>query len=355
MTKKLKVGIVGVSGYGGGELARLLAAHPSVELTYVTSNTYAGKPLPAALPGAAPSDLVCETFDPAVCADKCEFIFLAGEAGLAMKVAPGLLEAGKKIVDLSADFRLKDPAVYQEWYKAEHTAPQLLDADFVQYGLPEMNKEWIARARLVANPGCFPTSAILALVPLVNARMIRMDSLIVDSHSGVSGAGRSKFSLDYHFSEVNESIRPYGVGGIHRHTPEIEQELQDITSERVLLTFTPHLAPITRGILTTAYANLAPPELGAGGADLHALYREFYRDAPFVTILEPGQFPATKHVYGTNFCHIGLAVDKRTNRVIVISAIDNLVKGAAGQAIQNMNLMCGFDETAGLMMGAVWP
>jgi N-acetyl-gamma-glutamyl-phosphate reductase len=356
MTEKLKVGIVGVSGYGGGELARLLAAHPNVQLTYVTSSTYAGKPLRAALPGAAPSDLVCAVFDSAVCADQCDFVFLAGETGLAMKVAPGLLDAGKKIVDLSADFRLKDPAVYQEWYKAEHTAPQLL-AEAV-YGLPELGRDAITKARLLANPGCHVTAAVLGLAPLLASNAVNHDSLIADSYSGVSGAGRSKFSLDYHFSEVNESMRPYGVGGIHRHIPEIEQTLSTVSDMRggpIKLTFTPHLAPITRGILTTAYATLAPPELGAGEADLHALYREFYQDAPFVTILEPGQFPATKHVYGTNFCHIGLAVDKRTNRVIVVSAIDNLVKGAAGQAIQNMNLMCGFDETAGLTMGAVWP
>ena len=354
MTDKLKVGIVGVSGYAGGELARLLAAHPNVELTYVTSSTYAGKPLRAALPGAAPSDLVCEVFDPAACADKCEFVFLAGEAGLAMKVAPGLLEAGKKIVDLSADFRLKDPAVYQEWYKAEHTAPQLLGE--AVYGLPEITKKiTIQKARLLANPGCHVTAAVLGLAPLLNMEIVETKSLIVDSYSGVSGAGRSKFGLDYHFSEVNESMRPYGVGGIHRHTPEIEQALSWLGGEDALVTLTPHLAPITRGILTTAYATPKQATPAETLSNLYARYQGWYKQAPFVTILEPGQFPATKHVYGTNFCHIGLALDKRTNRVIVVSAIDNLVKGAAGQAIQNMNLMSGFDETVGLTMGAVWP
>lgn len=354
MTDKLKAGIVGVSGYGGGELARLLSAHPNVELTYVTSGTYAGKPLRAALPGAAPSDLVCEVFDLAACADKCDFVFLAGEAGLAMKAAPGLLEAGKKVVDLSADFRLKDPAVYQEWYKAEHTAPELLKE--AVYGLPELGQEKITSARLVANPGCHVTAAVLALLPLVewvsqaDNDAIDFKSIIVDSLSGVSGAGRSKFGLDYHFAEINESIRPYAVGGVHRHTPEIEQTLTQAAGTAITVTFTPHLVPITRGILTTTYALL-----NDDGLDLHAIYRDFYQDAPFVTILEAGQFPATKHVFGTNYCHIGLAVDKRTNRVIVVSAIDNLVKGAAGQAIQNMNLMSGFDETAGLTMGAVWP
>ena len=197
-TQKINVGIVGVSGYGGGELARLLLAHPQVSLTYVTSGTYAGKPLRAALPGAAYSNLVCEVFDPSVAAEKCDLVFLAGEAGLAMKVAPGLLEADKLVIDLSADFRLQDPAAYQEWYKAEHTVPQLLSE--AAYGLPETNKSWIACARLVANPGCHVTAAVLGLAPLLNAEIVETKSLIVDSYSGVSGAGRSKFGPDYHFS-----------------------------------------------------------------------------------------------------------------------------------------------------------
>ncbi len=353
-TQNLTVGIVGVSGYGGGELARLLLAHPHVGLTYVTSGTYAGKPLRVALPGAAPSDLVCEKFDEAACADKCDFVFLAGESGLAMKIAPGLLDAGLKVVDLSADFRLKDPKAYKEWYKAEHTAPQLLK-DAV-YGLPEITKKsTIQKARLIANPGCHVTAAVLGLAPLLNMEIVETKSLIIDSYSGVSGAGRSKFSLDYHFGEVNESLRPYGVGGIHRHTPEIEQALSWLGGSDALVTLTPHLAPITRGILTTAYATPRPTTPAESLNSLHARYRGWYKDALFVTILEPGEFPATKHVYGTNFCHIGLAFDKRTSRVVVVSAIDNLVKGAAGQAVQNMNLMCGFDETAGLTMGAVWP
>ena len=349
MNPKLKVGIVGVSGYGGGELARLLAAHPEVELTYVTSSTYAGKPLRAALPGITTSlELVCETFDPAACADRCDFVFLAGEAGLAMRVVPLLLEAGKKVVDLSADFRLEDPHMYQEWYKAKHTAPHLLE-DAV-YGLPEINRIAIETARLVANPGCHVTAAVLALAPLLDAKMVDTSSLIVNSLSGVSGAGRSKFGLDYHFAEINESMRPYGVGGVHRHTPEIEQALSQVAGEPITLSFTPHLVPITRGILATTYANL----IGDAG-DLHEMYSDFYLGAWFVEISEPGEFPATKHVTSTNYCHIGLTVDERTNRVIVVSAIDNLVKGAAGQAIQNMNLMCGFDETAGLTLSAVWP
>ena len=270
-----------------------------------------------------------------------------------MKAAPLLLEAGLKIVDLSADFRLKDPAVYEEWYKAEHTAPQLLNE--AAYGMPELGRSLIRKARLVANPGCHVTAAVLGLAPLLNAESVETDSLIVDSLSGVSGAGRSKFGLDYHFSEINESMRPYGVGGVHRHTPEIEQALAWLGGANPTVTFTPHLVPITRGILTTSYATPGYARPPANLSDLHVEYSRWYKDAPFVTILEPGEFPATKHVYGTNFCHIGLATDKRTNRIIVVSAIDNLVKGAAGQAVQNMNLMCGFDETAGLTMGAVWP
>lgn len=346
---QLKIGIVGVSGYGGGELARLLLAHPNAALTYATSETYAGQPLRAALPGIAPGvSLICESLIPEACAQRCDFVFLAGEAGLAMRVAPDLLAAGVKIVDLSADFRLEDPDVYARWYKAEHTAPHLLDE--AVYGLPELNKIAIETARLVANPGCHVTAAVLALAPLLGAGMIAPETIIIDSLSGVSGAGRSKFGLDTHFAEINESMKPYGVGGIHRHIPEIEQALSFVAEAPVTVTFTPHLVPVTRGILSTAYASTEETE-----DDLRSAFRDFYEGAPFVSLLEQGQFPATKPVFGTNFCHLGLALDPRTSRVVVVSALDNLVKGAAGQAIQNMNLMCGFPETAGLTGSAVWP
>ena len=349
MTDQLKIGIVGVSGYGGGELARLLLAHPNIELTYATSETYSGKPLRAALPGIDPNvTLTCESFDPAACADKCDFAFLAGEAGLAMRVVPALLEANLRIVDLSADFRLEDPDVYAVWYKSEHTAPHLLEEAI--YGLPELNKIAIGTARLVANPGCHVTAAVLALAPLLSAGMIAPETIIIDSLSGVSGAGRSKFGLDYHFAEINESMKPYGVGGVHRHIPEIEQALSFVAEAPVTVTFTPHLIPVTRGILSTVYASTEETE-----DDLRLALSEFYADAPFVSLLDAGQFPATKPVSGTNHCHLGLALDKRTSRVVVVSAIDNLVKGAAGQAVQNMNLMCGFPETAGLTQSAVWP
>ncbi len=351
----IRVGIAGVTGYGGGELARLLSSHPQAQITYVTSGTYAGKPLHAALPGLRGTGLTCEVFDAAACADMCDVVFLAGEAGVAMQAAPLLLDAGKRVVDLSADFRLKSSSEYAHWYGTPHTAPELLPQ--AVYGLPELNKDAIAQARLVANPGCYPTSAILALAPLLSRSLVRLDTLIVDSMSGASGAGRSKFSLDFHFAEMNESARAYGVGGTHRHTPEIEQALAAIVGSDVKITFTPHLVPITRGILTTAYAALA--EVGNSAQDtlgsLHSLYTEYYQDAPFVAVLDAGLFPATKHVQGTNQCHLGIAVDARTRRVVVVSAIDNLGKGAAGQAIQNMNLMLGLPETMGLTGGAMWP
>ena len=345
----MRVGIVGVSGYGGGELARLIASHPEVELTYVTSGTYAGKPLSAALPGIAGRvNLTCEKFDRAAAAELCDVVFLAGEAGLAMQEAPGLLAAGKKVIDLSADFRLKNIDDYKAWYKRDQTEPKWL-AEAV-YGLPELFAEEIKSASLIANPGCYVTSATLALAPLLQSKAIDPATIIIDSHSGVSGAGRSKFSLDYHFSEVNESIKPYGVGGTHRHVPEIEQNLSHVAGSQVRVTFTPHLSPITRGILTTAYANFT-----GDAAKLDETFRDYYADAPFVVVLQPGEFPATKWTQGTNYCYIGVGMDNRTGRVIVVSAIDNLVKGAAGQAIQNMNLMSGLNETAGLTMPAMWP
>jgi N-acetyl-gamma-glutamyl-phosphate reductase len=342
---------VGVSGYGGGELARLLAGHPRAELTYVTSGTYKGKPLSAALPGVVGRiNLTCEEFDLDAASAKCDIVFLAGEAGLAMKIASPLVEAGKKVIDLSADFRLKDPAAYAQWYKAEHVAHAALDQ--AVYGLPELNRSAIKSANLIANPGCYPTSAILALAPLLKNKVIDPKTIIIDSHSGVSGAGRSKFGLDYHFSEVNESMKPYGVGGVHRHTPEIEQLLTQVAGQDITVTFTPHLSPITRGILTTAYGNLTNQQ---DAGSLHNLFKDFYKGEPFVVVMDEGQWPATKYTVGTNFCYIGVTVDKRTNRAIVISAEDNLVKGMAGQAIQNMNIMCGFDETDGLSMVGMWP
>lgn len=349
----VSVGIIGVSGYGGGELARLLARHPEARVTYVASGTYAGQPLARAFRGLSGTELgalVCEKFDASAAAEACEVAFLAQESGFAMKAAPLLIEAGKRVIDLSADFRLRDVHTYEQWYKIEHAAPALLAE--AAYGLPEWHRHHIESARLVANPGCYPTATILALAPLVAGGWIDRKNIIVDAKSGVSGAGRAKFGLDYHFAEANEAVKPYNIGGAHRHIPEIEQALSVAIPEPVTITFSPHLAPMTRGLLSTCYATLARD---ATTEQVLESLRSAYAEAPFVVVREPGDYPSTKDVSGSNFCHIGARVDTRTGIVTVVSAIDNLVKGAAGQAIQNMNLMLGLPETLGLEGAGLWP
>jgi N-acetyl-gamma-glutamyl-phosphate reductase len=257
-------------------------------------------------------------------------------------------QLGKKVVDLSADYRLADPAVYETWYEHCHQYPGLLKS--AVYGLPELHREKIKKALLVANPGCYPTSAILALAPLIKKGVVDLKSVIIDSKSGVSGAGRS-LSLAHHYPEVNEGLMAYKIG-THRHTPEIEQELTLLAGHSVTISFTPHLIPMNRGILTTSYASL---NTAADTGGVHALYHEFYRDEPFVRLLAPGEFPNVRNVRGSNFCDIGVYADRRTGRVVVVSAIDNLVKGASGQAIQNMNLMMGFHEMEGIKVAGLFP
>jgi len=347
----IHAGIGGASGYAGGELVRLLLQHPDVQITYLSSHTYSGKPMSAAFPGLAAHHLPpLEEFDIQRAAQKTDILFLAGETGFAMQVAKPLLEAGARLIDLSADFRLRDPAVYAQWYRREHSAIDLLDE--AAYGLPELvPHSQLREARLVANPGCYPTAALLALAPVLAQGWVDTESLVVDAKSGVSGAGRSKFGLDYHFAELNESMRAYGVPS-HRHTPEIEQMLSDVAGRAITVTFTPHLIPVTRGILCTAYAKLVRP-FSAHELTLH--YRRFYQDKTFVVVRDPGDFPATKHVAGTNYCHISLTVDERRGQLVVTSVIDNLVKGAAGQAVQNMNLMFGMAESRGLELPPVFP
>lgn len=347
----VRVGIIGASGYGGGELVRILAGHPEVELTYLCSETYKGQDIGAALPhlrGFLAAE--CEAYDPSQAVERCALVFMAQQNGWAMKEAGRLLDAGLKVVDLSADFRLRVKGLYEEWYRLSHESPELIEQ--AVYGLPEIHRAQIAEACLVANPGCYPTGAILALAPLLKEKVADPDAIVIDSKSGVSGAGRSSLKLDYHFPELNESMKAYNVG-VHRHTPEIEQELGRIADRPITVSFTPHLIPVTRGVLTTAYAGII------GGKwtteKLVQVYREFYESAPFVVILDPGDYPATKNTFGSNFCHIGLKMDPRTNRVVVLSALDNLVKGMAGTAVQNMNLMCGFDEKTALYSPGVAP
>ncbi len=361
----VEVAVVGASGYGGGELLRLLARHPDARVTCAVSETYAGKPLASAFPGLrGTGDARFASYEDGSRVAQCEVVFLAQENTKAMQTAPHLAEAGCKIVDLSADFRFRDVGTYAKWYGVPHAS--LHWNALAVYGLPELYKDAIRNAQLVGNPGCHATAGILALAPLVAQNLIRPDSIIIDSKTGVSGAGRAKFGPDTHFAEVNESVSAYKIGGTHRHSPEIEMALQSLingqngqhgsgksadVSGDFAVTFTPHLIPITRGILATCYATLTEAK---DVRQLIDLYTEFYADAPFVAVIEDG-LPSTKHTQGTNYCLLGLALDTRLNRVTIVSCIDNLVKGAAGQAIQNMNLMCGFAETAGLDLGGMWP
>jgi N-acetyl-gamma-glutamyl-phosphate reductase len=338
----LKVAVVGASGYTGVELLRILHCHPEVAVTCVTSEQSAGKRISELFPTLrGRCDMVLEHLEPVRIAERADVVFTALPHKAAMEVVPTFLRLGRKVVDLSADYRLKDADAYAAWYEP-HMNPELL-AQAV-YGSPEIRREAIAGADLVANPGCYPTSIILGLAPLLAKRLVDPSMIIADSKSGVSGAGRSA-KVDSLYCEVNEGFKAYGVGGVHRHIPEIDQELSLLADAEVKVTFTPHLVPMDRGILSTVYLQPAS-ELSA--AALVDLYTEYYHGEPFVRVLPEGSFPSTAHVRGSNFCDIGVAVDRRTGRIIVVSAIDNLVKGASGQAVQNMNLVCGLPEALGL-------
>jgi N-acetyl-gamma-glutamyl-phosphate reductase len=345
----LNVAIIGASGYTGVELARILCNHPEVRLTAATSRQYAGQALSQVFPSLRQkTDLVCENLSTDELCGRADFFFTAVPHKTAMDIVPALLAAGKKVVDLSADFRLRDVAVYEEWYQ-KHSAADLLKE--AVYGLPELYRERIRSSRLIANPGCYPTSIILALAPLLKGAVIDPRSIIADSKSGTSGAGRAA-QVGSLFCEVADGFRAYKVGGTHRHTPEIEQEINTFLPEPVRISFTPHLLPISRGILSTIYAQLHPE---IQHADVTQLYEKMYAQEPFVRILPDNNFPATQYVRGSNFCDLGFKIDTRTGRIILMSAIDNIVKGAAGQAVQNMNLMCGFTETAGLEGAPFFP
>ncbi|MBU0908460.1 MAG: N-acetyl-gamma-glutamyl-phosphate reductase [Proteobacteria bacterium] len=344
----LRVGIVGASGYTGGELARILSLHPEVEISVATSRNYAGKRLSQVYPHLAGiADIVCEDVQITDLVHRADIFFTAVPHQTAMAIVPEFLEAGKKVIDLSADFRLDDPLVYEAWYQP-HTAQKYL-AEAV-YGLPELNRENIAGARLVANPGCYPTSIILALAPLLEKGLIDLDTIVADSKSGTSGAGRGA-QVGSLFCEVTDGFRAYKVGE-HRHTPEIEQELGKLAGSRLTISFTPHLLPISRGILSTIYGKLIRD---IDPQEIFDLFQSFYQDEKFVRICRPGNFPATQYVRGSNYCDIGCKVDTRTGRVVLVSVIDNLVKGAAGQAVQNMNVICGFRESLGLETVPLFP
>jgi N-acetyl-gamma-glutamyl-phosphate reductase len=345
----LKVAICGGSGFTGGELLRILHGHEGVKITAVTSEKSAGKKVTEIFPHLhLYHALVYQPLNKEKLLGKADLFFLALPHGASQEAVNFFFRNKKKVVDLSADFRLADPAVYHQWYGIPHEfQPALKKA---VYGLPELYRKKIRKADLVANPGCYPTSAILGLMPAIRGGLVHTDSLILDSKSGTSGAGR-KADLALSYCEVNEGFKAYGIA-THRHTPEIEQELGLLAGKKVIVNFTPHLLPVDRGILTTIYARLKKE---TDTASVLALYRRKYTGEPFVRVLEEGVFPNIKNVKGTNFCEIGLKVNSRTKTLIIVSCIDNLVKGASGQAVHNMNLMMGFDEREGLETQALFP
>ncbi len=337
----VKVGIVGATGYTGIELIRLLAEHPEVEVSILTSRTNAGQKVSETFPSLRDGKAAELRFlapDDSASKD-CDLVFFATPNGVAMKEAPRLIQAGVKIIDLSADFRIKDISTWESWYGMTHLSPELVKE--AVYGLPEFNRATIQQARLIANPGCYPTAVQLGLFPLLRANLVETKSLIADAKSGVSGAGR-KENLLTSYCEVNESFKAYAASG-HRHLPEIKQGLQALTNEPIALTFVPHLVPMIRGIHATLYAT---PKSKVN--DLQSLYEDAYRHEPFVDVLPQGSLPETRSVKGSNQCRIAVVKPKESEHVLVLSVIDNLVKGAAGQAIQNMNIMLGFEETTGL-------
>ncbi|HOV85319.1 MAG TPA: N-acetyl-gamma-glutamyl-phosphate reductase [Syntrophobacteraceae bacterium] len=337
----LRVAVAGASGYTGFELVRLLCTHPRAKLTMITSRAQKGQRIDEFYPALrAHCDLVFQDPDPVELAARAELVYTALPHQAAMDLVPQLLDRGARVIDLSADYRFIDPAVYESWYQP-HKTPELLSE--AVYGLPELHREAIRNARLVGNPGCYPTSVILAMAPLLKESLVEPGTIIADSKSGVSGAGRG-VSLGVHFCEVQEGFKAYKVAE-HRHRPEMEQELSRIAGKPVRITFTPHLVPMTRGILSTVYASLKD---GVDLSRVEQAFRSFYQGAPFVRLCGSKDLPTTLQVRGSNYCDLGWRVDEPTRRIIVVSVIDNLTRGASGQAVCNMNLMFGFPENLGL-------
>jgi N-acetyl-gamma-glutamyl-phosphate reductase len=343
----LSVGIIGASGYTGAELLRLLHVHPRLRVTVITSRSYAGRPLGECFPSLGHLDLAFETHEDPAVLDRAEAFFLALPHKASMAAVPSLLERGKKVVDLSADFRFADPSVYQIHY-GPHACPELLQE--AVYGLTEVHGAAVERARLVGNPGCYPTSVLLPLIPLFLEGALCPEGIVADSKSGVSGAGREP-GPGTHFCEVNEGFQAYKVAA-HRHEPEIRSQLEWAAGCEVPLVFTPHLVPMDRGILSTIYAL---PRNGADAARVREIWRAFYGSAPFVRVLEAGALPRTGYVKGSNACMMAAVDHGPSGRLVIVSAIDNLVKGASGQAIQNLNRMMGWEEDEGLRGPALYP
>mgnify|MGYP000317450129 FL=1 len=345
----IKAGMIGSTGYAGGELARLLLQRDDVEILWYGSRSYVGQKYASVYPNLFKIvDENCQDDAIKELADQVDVIFTATPQGLCASLIDEEILSKVKVIDLSADFRIKDQAVYEKWYKLEHKSPQFLDE--AVYGLPEVNREKVKTARLIANPGCFPTCSFLAVYPLVKEGLIDPNTLIIDAKSGTSGAGRGA-KTDNLYCEVNESIKAYGVGS-HRHTPEIEEQLSYAAGQPVTISFTPHLVPMNRGILVTAYASLNGT---VTEEEARAAYEKYYQNEYFVRLLEPGAVPQTRWVEGSNFADVNFKIDPRTNRVVMMGAIDNMVKGAAGQAVQNMNLMFGLPEHTGLRQLPMFP
>ena len=347
---RVPVGIVGASGYGGVQLVRLLLDHPGVEIVYLGGESSAGKPFSDIYPHLVnQTKLSVEAIDLDDIGDRCEAVFLSLPNGLACDMAPTLLKKGCKVLDLSADYRFENLSTYESWYGKTRSDREV--AETAVYGLPELYRSRIAEAQLIGCPGCYPTASLLALSPLLKQGLILSESAIIDAKSGASGGGRQA-KTNLLLAEADQSLGAYNVAR-HRHTPEIEQVCSDLAGHEVQVQFTPHMIPMVRGILATVYANLRDP--GLVRDDLLTIYQAFYRNSPWVKLLPSGTFPQTKWACGTNNCYIGIEVDPRTDRVIVISAIDNLLKGQAGQAVQCLNIMMGWDETLGLPKMGFYP
>jgi len=347
----IKVGIVGGTGYTGVELLRLLAVHPHVEVVAITSRGEAGRPVADLFPNLRGHFDLCFSDPAAGELDQCDVVFFATPHGVAQSTVPGLLEKGIKVIDLSADFRIRDIALWEKWYNQPHACPELVDE--AVYGLPEANRDAIKAARLIACPGCYPTSVQLGFKPLLENGLVELDDLIANAASGVSGAGRQANVANL-LTEVSDSFKAYGVSG-HRHLPEIEQGLVDIAGEQVNLTFVPHLLPMIRGIHSTLYATLKDEVLKKQDLDLQQIFEDCFKDEPFVDVMPAGSHPQTRSVKGSNTCRISVFRPQGGDKVVVLVVEDNLVKGASGQAIQNMNIMFGLPESSGLEAPALLP
>ena len=350
----IKAGIVGATGYAGGELVRLLYNHKEVEIEWLYSQSYEGQQYSDIYQNMfqmVDGELVTGALDEL--SKSVDVIFTATPQGYLAKVITEEVLSNAKVIDLSADFRIKDVNTYEQWYKIEHKSPQFIDE--AVYGLCEINRDKAKNARLIANPGCYPTCSFLSIYPAAKEHLIDVNTIIIDAKSGTSGAGRGA-KVNNLYCEVNENIKAYGLPG-HRHTPEIEEQLSYAAGEPVMINFSPHLVPMNRGILVTAYASLVPKADGSYPTEdeIHAIYEEYYKDEKFVRVRKKGVCPETRWVEGSNFVDVNILVDPRTHRLIMMGALDNIVKGAAGQAVQNMNIMFGFKEEEGLEMPPVFP